>query len=112
MADKATKRDLVISFRKPRPGEVRPVVEPSAFEPLARQVIVEYLTAHPGATKDRVYDALIGRLVGRGQLQPHDFEALLRSVADEERTADVVGPEAAGRWRKRRKAEGGRRKTQ
>jgi hypothetical protein len=98
MADKATKRDLVVNFRKPRPGEVRPAAEPAAFEPLARRVIVEYLTEHPGATKDRVYDALIGRLVGRGQLQPHDFDALLRSVAQEERAVDAVGPEGAGRW--------------
>ncbi|OLD57308.1 MAG: hypothetical protein AUI54_03260 [Acidobacteria bacterium 13_1_40CM_2_56_5] len=49
----------------------------------ARNVIRDFLTAHPGSTKDRIYDALISNLVQKGQMEAHDFDALLRSVAEE-----------------------------
>ena len=89
-ADKATKRDLVINFRKPKPGEWRVTqvfipanVDVPTFNDLARQVIRDYLTAHPGATKDRIYDAVVSCMVRKGQMEPHDFDTLLRSVAEE-----------------------------
>lgn len=94
MLDKTTKRDLVISFRKPRAGQRRPVPaaqsDPAAFEELGRQIIREFLTAHPGSTKDRIYDELISRLICRGQMKAHDFETLLRSVAKPRRRASNV----------------------
>jgi adenine-specific DNA methylase len=83
MSNKATKRDLVISFRKPRPGQPRPVRTVVAFPAAARQVLCEYLSTHGSATKDRLYDALVSHMVCRGQMQDFDFEALLRSVAAE-----------------------------
>jgi hypothetical protein len=158
MTDKATKRDLVVNFRKPRPGTRRPTTKdgrrttddgrratgprrvgraqrappkrratedgakrprpspvvrrPSAtageglpaFERSARRIIREYLRAHPGATQDRIYDELIRRMIRRGRLQPHDFQALLRSVAREARpqrsggAGRKTGAQAAARW--------------
>jgi DNA modification methylase len=91
MSDKATKRDLVISFRKPRPGQ-RPTAPPVGdFEADARHVLQGYLTAHGHVTQDRLYDALISYMVCRGRMQSFDFEILLRSVAEE------VAPARKGR---------------
>jgi len=89
VAGKVTKRDLVINFRKPRPGEIIAVVqidEADVGETLndkVRAVITDYLTDHPGATKDRIWDTVVSRMVREGQMQSHDFEALLRDVANE-----------------------------
>jgi hypothetical protein len=91
MSSKATKRDLVVSFRKPRPGEPRSVPAAVDLDGTARQVLREYLTAHGGATKDRLYDALVSHLVCLGQMQSFDFEALLRSVAEEDEAAARPG---------------------
>ena len=95
-ADKATKRDLVLNFRKPKPAVFRvahvygpedaqrfPERDIATFTDLARQTIRDYLTRHPGATKDRIYDELVSRLVVSRSMESHDFDALLRSVADE-----------------------------
>ena len=84
MSGKANKRDLVISFRKPRPGQLRAVRPVVAFDVAARQVLTAYLAVHGSATKDRLYDALVSHLICRGQMQSFDFEALLRSVAEED----------------------------
>jgi adenine-specific DNA methylase len=96
MSNKATKRDLVISFRKLRPGQSRPgEAQPARpaveFEAAARQVLCEYLAEHGSATKDRLYDALVSRLVCLGQMQAFDFEALLRSAAEEDPAATRPG---------------------
>ena len=91
VSDKITKRDLVLNFYKPRPDDLRITVyipdteESPTFQEAARHVVGEYLTTHPGATKDRIYDVLVGRMVRQGQMEAHDFEALLRSVAEEVR---------------------------
>ena len=92
MSNKATKRDLVISFRKPRR-------RPAAAGPAGRGVrsgrparcSATYLVAHGSATKDRLYDALVSHLVCLGQMQSFDFEALLRSVAEEDPAAARPG---------------------
>jgi hypothetical protein len=115
-ADKSTKRDLVLNFRKPQPGEwrVAPIFIPAnldiaTFHELARQVVKDFLTANPGATKDRIYDALISCMVRKGQMEPHDFDALLKSVADEiqqpvkkdlfrNKEPDLLGSHVQGRW--------------
>jgi hypothetical protein len=90
LADKANRRDLVINFRKPKPGEWRVSqvfipdnVDIPTFQELAQQIIRNVLKAHPGTTKDRIYDILISRMVRRGQMEAHDFDALLRGVAEE-----------------------------
>jgi len=108
MADKVNKRDLVINFRKPKAGEFRitRIVIPAdadvpTFRDLARQIIRDYLQANPASTKDRVFDELVSRMVRAGQMQAHNFEELLREVADE--TKDAVG---AGRWYLKESEEG------
>src|SRR5581483_4653892 len=116
VADKVTKRDLVLNFRKPRVGEwmVTQIFLPAdttspTFRELASQLIRDFLTAHPGSTKDRIYDALVSSMVRKGQMEAHDFDALLRSVAEEVqqpvkknlfeyKEADLWGSHLESRW--------------
>jgi hypothetical protein len=87
-AEKVTQRDLVINFRKPYPGEITGQLslfdasDFATFLEAARAVLVEVLTNHPGSTTDRLYDELVSRLVRKGQFERHDFDELLRSVAE------------------------------
>ena len=114
-ADKVTKRDLVINFRKPKPGEDRAVVaftgeeDEQTFSDKARAVIADFLRANPGSTKDRIYDALVSRLVRKGQMEAHNFDELLRQVADEVKQPvrknlleyedpNLFGTHEIGRW--------------
>ena len=103
-ANKVTKRDLVINFRKPRPGEIDQLTltgleDESTFRQVAGAILREALERHPGAPADRLYDELVSRTVRKGQFERHDFDALLRSVAEDPRhdnhwylldTADLV----------------------
>lgn len=91
-ADKATKRDLVLNFRKPKAGDwaITQLFIPAdadipTFQDMGRQLIRDFLTAHPGSSKDRVFDELVSHMVRKGQMEAHDFDALLRSVAEEVR---------------------------
>src|SRR5262249_20909931 len=53
------------------------------FREVARKIIRDFLQAHPGATKDRIYDELVSHMVRTGQMQAHNFEEILREVAEE-----------------------------
>ena len=92
--EKVTKRDLVISFRKPRPGELVTQLtlfgdeDPATFAQKAQAILCEALEAHPGSPADRLYDELVSRMVRKGEFERHNFDELLRSVAEE----------VAGRW--------------
>ena len=114
-AEKVTKRDLVINFRKPRPGELAARVvltgdeDATSFFEKARLILVEALEAHPGSTADRLYDELVSRMVRRGEFQRHNFDELLRSVAEpvtepvmknlfEPKEPDLFGSHEAVRW--------------
>ena len=115
-ADKSTKRDLVLNFRKPRPGEWRVTqdfipanVDIPTFQELARQIIRDFLSAHPGATKNRVYDALVSSMVSKGQMEAHNFDTLLQTVAEgvqqpvkknlfENQESDLFGSHIESRW--------------
>jgi len=95
MAEKVTKRDLVINFRKPRPNELVQLTffgdeDPATFGEKARAILSEALEAHPGNTADRLYDELVSRMVRKGEFERHDFDGLLRSVAED--------PRRDGRW--------------
>jgi hypothetical protein len=85
--DKAVKRDLVINVRK-RPSHESATTSPAdappqnSFRDLAREVISSFLSANPGATKDRVYDHLVGFMFQKGRLEQHNFDKLLDSVAE------------------------------
>src|SRR6266700_6901670 len=86
-ADKVTKRDLVINFRKPKPHELAAVVisgdeDETTFAEKVHVIIRDYLIAHPGAKKDRIYDEVVSRMVRSGQMEAHNFDELLRQVAE------------------------------
>lgn len=112
MADKATKRDLVLNFRKPKVAPthyVARIVDGRTFSEVARQVVRDFLTAHPGTNKDRIYDELVSRLIQSGKMEAHDFDSLLRSVAEEVREPvkknlfenedpDLFGSHVHSRW--------------
>jgi len=91
VADKVHKRDLVINFRKPKPGEVVSGIfitgeeDETTFNEKVRSIICDYLETHPGATKDRIYDEVVSRMVRAGRMEAHNFDELLRQVADEVR---------------------------
>lgn len=88
-ASQVAKRDLVISFRKPREGEVVAKVfltgeeDATSFNEKARLILHQALERHPGTSADRLYDELVSRMVRRGEFQRHNFDALLRTVAEE-----------------------------
>ena len=123
-ADKVTKRDLVINFRKPKPGEDRSKVvitgeeDQQTFRQKAQAVIREFLQASPGSTKDRIYDAVVSRLVRKGQMEAHNFDELLREVAEEVKEPvkknlfeneepDLLGYHLMGRWHLKESEVGG-----
>lgn len=123
-ADKVTKRDLVINFRKPKLGDRRLAVvitgdeDQQTFRQKAQAVIREFLQASPGSTKDRIYDAVVSRLVRKGQMEAHNFDELLREVADEVKEAvkknlfeneepDLLGSHQVGRWHLKESEAGG-----
>jgi DNA modification methylase len=110
-ADKSTKRDLVLNFRKPKAGEfvITRLVDGRSFSELGTQVLRDFLTSHPGATKDRIYDELVSRMVQAGKMEAHDFNALLRGVAEEvqepvkenlfdNKEPDLFGSHISSRW--------------
>jgi 16S rRNA G966 N2-methylase RsmD len=113
-ADKVTKRDLVINFRKPLPDETGAVLltgdeDATTFADKARAILVDALEAHPGSTADRLYDILVSRMVRRGEFERHDFQALLESVAEPvserlmqdlftPRPPDLFGQNESVRW--------------
>jgi len=87
IADKVTKRDLVINFRKPTTGEVGgPVITElddfGSFQEKVVIIITDFLADHPGSTKDHVYDEVVSRMVRKGQMESHHFEELLTEVAE------------------------------
>jgi len=95
--EKVTRRDLVINFRKPRPDELANQLtlsfdeDPATFAEKARAILREALDAHPGSPVDRLYDELVSRMVRKGEFERHNFDELLRSVAEE-------SPPGSGRW--------------
>lgn len=91
LGDKVNRRDLVINFRKPRPGEAKGELcitgdeDETTFNEKVRTIIRDFLTSNPGSTKDRIYDEVVSRMVRAGQMEAHNFEELLRQVAGEVR---------------------------
>jgi DNA modification methylase len=86
-ADKVTKRDLVINFRKPKLDEPTPITitgdeDETTFAEKVHTIIKIYLTAHSGETKDHTYDEVVSRMVRAGQMEAHNFDDLLRQVAE------------------------------
>lgn len=97
MAEKVTRRDLVINFRKPLPGELISQLmlfgdeDETTFAEKARAILRDALENHPGSPADRLYDELVSRMVRKGEFERHNFDQLLQSVAEE-------SPPESGRW--------------
>lgn len=99
VADKVNKRDLVINFRKPKPGEsiqfsLTGYEDETTFNDKVRFIIREYLISHPGTTKDRIYDEVVSRMVRTGRMEAHNFDELLTHVAEPAQTEGRGG----NRW--------------
>jgi len=100
---KVTKRDLVINFRKPRPGETRSDLtitgdeDEVGFFKKAQIILIDTLELSPGKTADHLYDELVSRMVRKGEFERHNFDNLLRSVAEEVRTPNGGG-QTISRW--------------
>jgi len=83
------RRDLIINFKKPLPGEVKATIiitdkdNDVTHNEKVIKIIKEYLELNPGSTKDRIYDEVISRMVRAGQMEAHNFEELLNQVAEE-----------------------------
>lgn len=92
-----TKRDLVINFRKPRMGEISSALtitgdeDATTFSHKVTTIIRDYLTIHPGITKDRIYDDVVSRMVRAGQMEAYNFEELLRRVAEPVTPEGITG---------------------
>lgn len=87
-AHQVAKRDLVINFRKPRPDEIVGVIltgdeDERTFTEKAQAILGDALHKHPGSTPDRLYDELVSRMVRRGEFERHNFDHLLRGIAEE-----------------------------
>ena len=96
------KRDLVINFRKPKPGEITAAIavtgdeDKTTFNEKVRQIIRDYIDANPGSTKDRIYDEVVSRMVRSGEMEAHDFSELLGQVAEEAKVEKGIGD--GSRW--------------
>ena len=101
----------MLNFRKPKAGDfvITRLIDGRTFVELGAQVIRDFLTSHPGATKDRIYDELVSRMVQAGKMEAHDFNALLRGVAEEvqepvkenlfdNKEPDLFGSHISSRW--------------
>jgi hypothetical protein len=97
VADQVTKRDLVINFRKPFIGEISnnlTITNDDDSKTLSEKIITiirDFLGAHPGTTKDRIYDEVVSRMVRAGQMETHNFEDLLGRVAEPNKPEGSTG---------------------
>lgn len=101
VADKVNKRDLIINFRKPKPGEtggqiITDLDDFVSFQEKVRNIVIDYLPSNPGSTKDRIYDEVVSRMVRRGQMESHHFDDLLSMVAESVQPEGQTG--GAARW--------------
>jgi hypothetical protein len=102
VADKVNKRDLVINFQKPRPGQLKLDIfingdeDETTFNEKVFTIIKDYLNHNPSSTKDRIFDEVVSRMVRSGQMEPHDFDAILSRVAEPLKPEGIV--EKADHW--------------
>jgi hypothetical protein len=88
VADQIAKRDLIINFRKPTPGELSSAIvisgeeDESTFHEKVHTIIHDFLMVHPGVTKDRIYDEVVSCLVRKGLMEAFDFDKVLSEIAE------------------------------
>jgi len=110
-----TKRDLVVSYRKPFQNETNKHVEISgddnndSFTEKIRTIVRDLLSTKPGLSYDRIYDEIVARMVSKGQLEVHDFNSILSQIAIESKEPvkkdlfenedpDIFGTHEISRW--------------
>lgn len=115
IADKVSKRDLVVNYQKPKKDDwsleitITGNEDKMTFNQKVHTIIKEYLESYPGSTKDRIYDEVISRMVREGIMEAHNFEELLKQVADEvkqpkmkdlfsPKDPDLFGTHQISRW--------------
>lgn len=87
-ADKVSKRDLVINFRKPKSGEAQESIfidgteNEQTFSDKVRFLIRDYVQSNPGTTKDKIYDEIVSHMVRAGRMEAHNFDELLLQMAE------------------------------
>lgn len=89
-----------MNFYKPRRDEIGTESieitksdDKATFQEKVERIIRDELTSQPGQKKDRIYDAVITRMVSRGELEYHNFDEILAKIGDE--ANDKIG---FGRW--------------
>ena len=86
-SDRAQQRFLVINFKKPKSGGRKVIEETEDIEYDVTRVIQDFLTKHPGKTRDYIYDQVIKQLFSTVQIQKFDLDEILknffRKVGDE-----------------------------
>jgi len=109
------KRDIVVNFRKPKPDEVTAPIaitgdeDKTTFKEKVHQIIRDYIGMNPGSPKDRIYDVVVSRMVRSGHMEAHNFDELLRQVAEEvkfptmknlfeKKDPDLFGAHEEERW--------------
>ncbi len=94
MADKVNKRDLVINFRKPRPGEITGEIlitgdeDQQTFSGKVLFIIIDFLTDNPGSTIDHIFDEVVSKMVRRGEFERHNFLEFLEEIAEKSGVED------------------------
>ncbi|MFQ5834592.1 MAG: DNA methyltransferase [bacterium] len=86
-SDKTQQRFLVINFIKPKEGERKAIEKPEDIEYDVIRVIQDFLTKHPGKSRDYIYDQVIKQLFTTVKIQKFDLDEILknffRNVGDE-----------------------------
>lgn len=83
-AEKIVKSDLVVSCRKPRPGEATGNGNGGELGQISRRVreiLIQTLSNTGGLSRDKLWDIVLKRLLTRGQMAEHRFDDLLSGVA-------------------------------
>jgi len=78
-SDRTQQRFLVINFKKPKSGERRVIEKTEDIEYNVIRVIQDFLTKHPGKTRDYIYDYVIKQLFTKVKIQKFDLDEILKS---------------------------------
>ena len=82
--DKVVKSDLVLNCRKPFRSDKNVNGDGSDTELVShrvREILIEVLSKAAGQDRDKLWDAVLKRLVTRGQMAEHRFDDVLAEVA-------------------------------
>ena len=78
-SDRTQQRFLVINFKRPKSGERKVIEETEDIEYDVIRLIQDFLTKHPGKTRDYIYDQVIKQLFTTVQIQKFDLDEILKN---------------------------------